>query len=368
MKPYVRPQEPLTLESSATWTRPAAATPARFPKFWGDFTAHLQRALERDGTPQEQSAFGRLIHCGSRQIERVYRCLTEEEAIEAWCGHAWCPACAAQQAAQAARYVQEAWDERVLHVGITVGTGGDSSPGLPEKTAIAKLRAAWSSIGERAAEISGFPRLAKVPRVIVTPAGMHMFVRLPWGALPEGQVGEHAPAALVEAVRSACQGAGIYGARVQVASREAAAQIVRSALLEESRRFTDRVGYDLARMASVRWRTPGAASVSERPTGETWLEALRGAQRDRRRKRVLGGKGALPMPACREIEVSKPVCPRHGGICAVDETRIRERFGADVLHSVPGDQVPAAHRTSIAHFVDQAPSEVSAERPIARAA
>ena len=367
MKPYVRPQEPLTLESSATWTRPAAATPARFPKFWGDFTDHLQRALERDGTPQEQSAFGRLIHCGSRQIERVYRCLTEEEAIEAWCGHAWCPACSAQQAAQAARFVQEEWDARVVHVGITVGTGG-VDPGLPDKTAIAKLRAAWSSIGERAAQISGFPRLEKVPRVIVTPAGMHMFARLPWSELPTGEVGEQASAALVQAIRSACQGAGIYGARVQIASRESAAQIVRGALLEESRRFTDLVGYDMARMASTRWRSPGAASVSERPVGETWLEALRGAQRDRRRKRVLGGKDALPMPACREIEVSKPVCPRHGGICAVDETRIRERFGAQILHIVPGDQVPAAHRTSIANFVEKANVKAPAEQTIARAA
>ena len=74
------------------------------------------------------------------------------------------------------------------------------------------------------------------------------------------------------------------------------------------------------------------------------------------------------MPACREIEVNKPVCPRHGGICAVDETRIRERFGAQILHIVPGDQVPAAHRTSIAYFVDQVPSEAPAEQRIARAA
>ena len=351
MKPYVRPQEPLTLESSATWTRPAATTPPRFPKFWGDFTATLERVLEREGTPQEQSAFGRLIHCGARQIERVYRCSTEEEAIEAWCGHAWCPACSAQQAAQAARFVQEEWDARVVHVGITIGTGSEA-PALPDKTAVAKLRAAWSSIGERAAEISGFPRLEKVPRVIVTPAGMHVFAHLPWSELPGGALGEQATAALVAAIRSACQGAGIYGARVQIASREAAAQIVRGALLEESRRFTERVGYDVARMASLRWRSPGAMGVSERPVGEAWLEALRSAQRDRRRKRVLGGKSALPMPACREIEVRKPVCPRHGGICAVDATQIRERFGAEVLHSVPGDQVPPPHRTSIAHFVE----------------
>jgi hypothetical protein len=355
MRAYVRPN-PTLKHITESHALARGRRGESFPAFWGVFADRLEGALD-EGSDAERSACERLVQCGGREVSRAYRCGIEAPALGSWCGHEYCPACSRQRAAQAAREASEGWDAHVLWIGLRVGMV--AGPELPERAAVAHLRAAWSKIVQRVEGLTTFPRLESVPRAVIAPGAMHFFLRLPWGEGITGKIGKVAEDTLTRAVRQACREAGLMGVRSQVLSREAAGWQVRSALMEESRRFQDSIGYDLARLAAVRWRAPFPADASLRAASQAavrrWIESLMAAKAQRRRPRVLGGKTSLGLSTTGSLQAAKASCPRHGGQCAVDETRVRHRHGGELLLREAGDQAPTANRTVVAKFLARVP-------------
>ncbi|MGE0713394.1 MAG: hypothetical protein AB7N76_36070 [Planctomycetota bacterium] len=359
MRAYVRNEQPWSVEREPL--APPRPRAEGFPVFWGTFAERLTEAMA-EASPAERRAAESLVACGGREFTRVHRCGVESGALGAWCGHTLCPACAQLRAAEAARFAGERWDAQLLWVSLRAGPAareGAPHAALPDATTVAGLRTAWSRATERAEELTGFPRLEVVPRAVIAPGEVQLFVRLPWEEAPEGRIGQVAAQTLETAARRACRELGLAGAQARVLSREAASWQLRAALLEESRRFQDAVGYDLARLAALRWRTPypGDASVGAQraAAARRWLETLGAAYAERRRPRLLGGKQALEAPPASEPRTRPEACPRHGGLCAVDETRVRRREDGALLQRAAGDQVPAAARAAIARYLGEVP-------------
>lgn len=356
MRTYSRPNSRFAPESEPGGPPRSSVRRDSFPVFWGRFVERMERALE-SGDKADRKALQGILLCGGRELSRLYRCGQEESAFGAWCGHDYCPACAQQRGAEVARFAAETWDERVVWVGMRMGSGA-GGPELPSREAVAQLRAAWSDVSKRAAELTHMSPVDAAPRAVVAPGTLHLFARLPWDQAKEGMA-SIAEDTLITGIRRAAREQGIVGLQARVVSREAAGWQLREALGEESRRFLDAVGYDLARTSALRWRGDYAQDASqhahEQAAARRWIEALRNAPR--RRQRILGGRDALPAPPSTGVCESKGVCPRHGAQCVVDETRIRRTRDRGILERIPGDQIPASNRIAIARALAKAPAE-----------
>ncbi|MBL4844393.1 MAG: hypothetical protein JKY65_02600 [Planctomycetes bacterium] len=342
MRAYVRSRSAIDLEISGTVVRDLNPDPR--PAVWGRFSGAIEQACE-GAARKIQPTIRRIAHCGGLSVGRSFTCGQEDQAIDAWCGHAYCPACAKLESTTAAQSVRDGWDSRLITIEVAVD-GDLTSPALPNPSEVAVIRATWAEISKTLAERTGLPRLESVPRVLISPQSVTLFVRHPFDA-------ETARECLVEAVREACHSGGLDRSTVSGLSRERAAGIVRRGLSEQSRRFVAGVERDLGR-GHVAWRGsfPGDASnqAADRTAARGWIAQIEAHHTERRRKRVLGSKGCLPAPAESSAEGKKAVCSRHGSQCHVIVTRVRERATGDLVIAYPGDQVPATTGPQAATF------------------
>ena len=338
MRAYVRSQSPIRFEVVPEGAREQGQTrPSSFPPGWASFTRDLE-AASREADRRLKPTLERVAHCGGLSVVRGYDCGNEDEAVSAWCGHAFCPACASHEGAHAARFVREEWDARLFAVQVRCG-GELSSPLLPGPGEVAEIRAAWGQITRQVAAETGFQRINAIPRVLVAPQSVTLFSRVPLDL--DGPQAEAVAEALTDSLRQACRAAGFKG-QVSLTSREQAASAVKAGLSEQARRFG---------VALERERARGGAP------SQRWLGQFEAAHAERRRKRFLGGKGALPDPSGAQPRETGATCSVHGGHCHVILTRVRERASGKLVIAYPGDQVPSASRTQLAEFCASAASE-----------
>lgn len=337
MRAYVRGNSSIDLEISGKVIRDLS--PDARPHGWSQFSKSLEAACP-DAERRLQPTIRRLAHCGGLSVARSFDCGQEDGALDAWCGHAYCPACATAESTAVAQFVRQHWDAQLISVEISVD-GDLSSPALPDPNQVATIRAAWAEITRNFAETSQLDRIESVPRVLVAPQSVTIFARYPFS-----DDNETLRNCLIEGIKSACAAGGLERSTVESVSREEAATQIRAGLSEQARRFADGVERDLQASA---WPT----QVSAR----RWIGQIQAHHADRRRKRLLGGKGSLPAPAQTTSECGKAACSRHGNFCHVITTRVRERASGDLVIAYPGDQVPATGGPVAATFFANAARE-----------
>ncbi len=336
---------------------PAVAEPA-----WGRFLAVLEDAARSLCTPSERRSLERLVACGGKVLARGYACGSEQEAAQAWCGHPLCPACARTEGARAGE-VAGSWDARVLEVRVPIGRGERSR--LPSKACVASLREGWGHASRALEEQTGLPRLEPVPRTVIHPGGLLLFVRLPWASAEVGPgLARAAEQALGAAVEQACRGAGFL-ATAGVVSREAAAAAFTQARREEADRFQAEVARDLERFDALAWRRGfgGDASLEAalRALAKRWIERVR--QRAKvRRQLVLGAKEALAAPGKRRPAFMPEVCPDHGQGCRAVATIVRDGRRETVFEDLRLPVAPAPQ--AIAAFFEEAAASAPIRIPL----
>ena len=336
MRAYVRGQSSIDLEISGKLIRDLSPDPR--PTSWAQFSRAVEAAAQ-DVARRLQPTIKRLAHCGGLSVARSFDCGQEDATLDSWCGHAYCPACSTSESATVAKFVRQNWDPQLISVEVSVD-GDLSSPALPSPDAVATIRAAWAKVTKALAETSGLPRIESVPRVMVAPQSVTIFARYP--EIDESPILREC---LLEGLQIACDEGGLARAEVQGVSREVAASMIRAGIYEQARRFTSGVERDLQASA---WPT----EVSARG----WIEQIEAHHGERRRKRLLGGKGSLPVSGS-SPSASKATCSAHGGHCHVITTRVRERDSGDLVIAYPGDQVPAAGGPVAATFFANATKE-----------
>jgi len=337
MRAYVRGQSSIDLEISGKLIRDLSPDPR--PASWAQFSRAIE-AASKDVARRLQPAIKRLAHCGGLSVARSFDCGQEDATLDAWCGHAYCPACATSESAEVAKFVRRNWDSQLISVEVSVD-GDLSSPALPSPDSVATIRAAWAEVTKSLAETSGLERIESVPRVMVAPQSVTIFARYP-------ETGDNPilRECLLEGLQQACDEGGLERAEVQGVSREIAASMIRAGIYEQARRFTAGVERDLQASA---WPT----EVSARG----WIGQIEAHHGQRRRKRLLGGKGSLPVSGSASSTTKKASCSAHGGHCHVITTRVRERTSGDLVIAYPGDQVPAAGGPVAATFFANAAKE-----------
>lgn len=358
MRAYVRSQSPSRFEvvpEAARGPGPGGP-PSLFPAGWPSFARELETASQ-EADRRLKPSLERVAHCGGLSVARGYDCGNEDETLSAWCGHAFCPACAQREGAHAARFVREEWDARVYSVQVRCG-GELSSPLLPGQGEVAEIRAAWARITREVAAQTGFTRLGAIPRVLVAPQSVTLFARVPFDL--ETVHGEIAAEELTHSLRQACRQAGFRG-EVALVSREEAATSIKAGLGEQARRFAVAVSRDLGRRAETAWRAGFPADATQEATAKAsakrWIGHFEAAHQERRRKRFLGGKDSLPAPESVQPQEEHASCSVHGGHCHVIVTRVRERQSGQLVIAYPGDQIPSSSRTQVAEFFATAAEE-----------
>lgn len=337
MRAYVRGQSSIDLEISGKLIRDLSPDPR--PATWSQFSRAIEAGAQ-DVARRLKPALERLAHCGGLSVARSFDCGQEDGALDAWCGHAYCPACATSESSEVAKFVRQSWDPQLISVEVSVD-GDLTSPALPTPDEVATIRAAWAEVTKTLAETSGLARVESVPRVLVAPQQVTIFARYP-------EVGENPilRECLIEGLQVACDEGGLERAAVSGISREEAAIQIRAGLYEQARRFVAGVERDLEASA---WPT----EVSAR----RWIGQIEAHHGERRRKRLLGGKGSLPAPSGSSAPSKKATCSAHGGQCHVITTRVRERESGELVIAYPGDQVPSAAGPVAASFFAAAAKE-----------
>jgi hypothetical protein len=337
MRAYVRGQSSIDLEISGKLIRDLSPDPR--PASWAQFSRAIEAGAQ-DAARRIQPTVKRLAHCGGLSVARSFDCGKEDATLDAWCGHAYCPACATSESAEVAKFVRQNWDPQLISVEISV-PGDMTSPALPSPDEVATIRAAWAEATKSLAETSGLERVESVPRVLVAPQLITIFARYP--GVGESQILREC---LIEGLQVACDEGGLGGAEVSSVSREEAATQIRKGIFEQARRFAAGVERDLQASA---WPT----EVSAR----RWIGQIEAHHGERRRKRLLGGKGSLPVSGTSSSAGKKASCSAHGGHCHVITTRVRERDSGDLVIAYPGDQVPSAGGPVAASFFATAAKE-----------
>ena len=340
MRAYERRAHPrFTLHAPREDRRPTPSS-TRFrdqPASWTRFAALLERA---SGQTRANEAARRLARCGSMGIEHVFRCGGSEEALGAWCGHAFCPRCTRSQGARLAQEVRSGWSERV--VSLVVPTRASGGLELPSASEVTELRAGFAQAAARAAELSLLPQLQSLPRTLIAPAGVTFFAPLPWARLPDPKRQRAAEATLATALRRGAREAGLPASVPAVASREATAIQLKAAWTQQADRFQIRVEAELARLedlATGPWRASDVSlEAAEGALTSRWLERVRARQR-RRQTLSQGGREALPLDLSPTNSRKKGVCAQHGGCCPIERTELRSSEGR-VLRTWSGDALP----------------------------
>jgi hypothetical protein len=306
---------------------------------WRDFAAAYEAAARTTGRRNETDGLLRISRCPRFSVRRVYRCGTERPLSKGWCASPYCPSCAQVRSADAVRSLRKAWGaDPLLWVTIPVAPVGDKLD-LPARGAVAAVRAAWAKVTARVAQLTGRPRLHAMPRVVVNPDGLSLFLR----------AGAPTPD-LLEAVRIECRRIGLRDVEVRAVSSDVAARGFAAALTLEADRFLKAVTADLERLATPDWdkRFPGDASrdVALRACAFRWVEQVRRRRKEARRHLVLGARDALPAPI-HSAPTAKGNCPAHGANCAgeaiylrdlADHGRLVAQAGSDALSDAPRAQ------------------------------
>ena len=290
--------------------------PARFAEVLAAGLAHVT-------DPGLRARLGRVARCAGLELGRAHACGAERRALGAWCRHPYCPACARERAAAAARAART-WDSRVLVVEVPIGQSDRLE--LPSAAAVASLRAAWGRVSAQVAERTALPRLQPVPRAVVGPGGLTLLLRLPWGEREPGRL-PGAEACFAHEVAAACRRAG-FRALVRATSREEASRSAQAAVTAEADRFGAEVAGDLARLDALAWRArfPGDASAEAalRAVSRRWIAWL-DARGQRRRTLVLGSRGGLALGGAPGPASANPACPAHGAGCRAVAAVVRDR-------------------------------------------
>lgn len=340
MRAYVRGQSSIDLEISGKLIRDLSPDPR--PAGWAQFSRAIEAAAE-DVARRLQPTLRRIAHCGGLEVSRSFDCGQEDATLEAWCGHAYCPACATAESAEVAKFARQSWDPQLISVEVSV-PGDLSSPALPSPDAVATIRAAWAEVTKRLAETSGLTRVESIPRVMVSPQQVTIFARYP--ETPGMEENTILRECLLEGLQVACDEGGLERASVRSVSREEAANQLKKGLFEQARRFSAGVERDLQ-----------ASAFPTEVAARGWIAQLEAHHGERRRKRLLGGKGSLPTPQSGGAETKSSNCSAHGGHCHVITTRVRERVSGDLVIAYPGDQVPSAAGPVAASFFAAAAKE-----------
>lgn len=346
MQPYARTlskrfqaQDPTGL--SATQVRPRPGAWRAVPETWTGLSEGLARALEDD--PRAARKLGPLVDCLGLRLRVRWACGSDGARLDAWCGHAWCPACA-RRAAGRARESARLWGPVVV-VEVPLGRPGASGVSglrLPSPESLTAARLAWGKLASKVEREGGLPRPEEFPRGVVTPDGLLFFLQ--GGSDPERLAGQ---------LQRLAHGVGLGRVNASALSPEAAATRLHRALLLESERFEALVQSDLVCLAGVEETGPSPRLVWRR-----WLDLAWERVQDKRSVH-LGGAQALPLDTGTSLPelCEEPPCPLHGAGCPVTALEVHETRAPDGEPLWSGDpERLGAHPTR--HTVSQFLSQV----------
>lgn len=277
------------------------------PQFDTDFFAYaFERALGRT-----DDALATIARCEAWTISRAFACGAERAATDGWCGSPLCGPCAEVRAEEAARAARARWPEVVFTVDIPIGVAGKRTLPTPEEVVLA--RDAWARAAKASEAEVG--RVDGLPRAIVTPDGVLLFVQPPIG------LGDDRANDVARTLEAAAQAAGHSQTVVRAATRDEAARALADALTLEARRFRETVTFD---------RVSGETDVAGR-----WVEHARARHADLRRPTVIGSRESLPVPDARGVSLQPHVCPDHADGCEQAATIVRDTAGRVLLEAPP---------------------------------
>lgn len=329
MQPYARTlskrfqaQDPTGLSATQPRPRPGACRPV--PETWTGLAEGLTRALQDD--PRAARKLSSMVDCLRLRLRVRWACGADAPRLDAWCGHAWCPACSRSTAARARESARTWGPGPVVVVEIPlgrpgVGSGGRSRSGvsalrLPSPESVTAARLAWGKLAAQVERESDLPRPEEFPRGVVTPDGLVLFLQ--GGREPERLAGQ---------LQRLAHGVGLGRVSAQALSPEAAATRLHRALLLEAERFEALVQGDLSCLAGVDETGPSPRLVHRR-----WLD-LSLERAGQKRSVHLGGAQALPLDTGHSLPTlpEEPPCPLHGAGCPVESLEVHDG------HATSGD-------------------------------